>query len=155
MHLQTATPRESLSTGHTLEPFLEQMNRLVVPPHVGCSAEDLAAGCLRARDLHAKMLSAIVLHHNKLPGIKLVASGAHARNLNRPLLLVVTNILLDTMFQMLVQELLRGEGCDAGWAGKCRSFMIFSPLERVVCLGVNPELCSIFRAIVDKDLLRR
>jgi len=114
MLLQTGSPREVLSTGDALESLLLEMDNLVVGPHVGKLAEDLVAGRVFAGKLHTQMHLAVVILHTMPRSEKLGARGAHAWNLNlNRLRLVATLIFLATNSQMLVQVMLRGEGCVA------------------------------------------
>ena len=63
MHLQVPVSLEKLPTGDALERLLLEMDRLVVPQHVGLVVEDFAARRVCARNLLAQMNRAIMIHH--------------------------------------------------------------------------------------------
>ena len=97
---------------------------------------------------------AVVHLHSALRSEKLGARGAHAWNLNlNRLLLVATWVLLATNSQMLVQEMLRGEGCGAEWAGKCSSLVVLGPGVGVVGAWIDAQLGGVLWTIVDEHLL--
>jgi len=100
------------------------------------------------------MGAAVVKHHVPIRRKRLLASGVDAWNPNssRPLL-AATGVLLATILQMNVEELLGGEGCNAEWAGKCNSLMVLGPGIGVVGAWIDAQLGSVLWTIVDEHLL--